>query len=72
MLNMPFMGEFLSIVFLLTSQIPINFVTFLSQGICKQRVVHQNTLTARSTANGQTRFRASEQCPNSEAFQWQL
>lgn len=63
-------GNFHPLFSCLISQILTNFVAFLSQGICKQRVVHQNTLTARSTANGQGRFRASELCPISEAFQW--
>ena len=42
---------------------------FLHQGVCKQCVVYQNTVTTRSAANGQARSRASEFCTDSEAVQ---
>lgn len=42
------------------------------QGVCKQRVVHQNTFTRRSSGHGKTRFRTSELGANSEAFEQHL
>jgi len=72
MLNVFHLGISIYCVPVSISQIPDQFGAFLLQGICKQCVVHQNTLTTRSTANGKTRFRASELFSNSEAFQWQL